>query len=132
VPTVNPTKQYYNFVGWNLGSDPYDFDTPVIGNITLVAQWEKVPISSVVITDTNSNAAPSLVTVPRNSIVQFDYTVNIDALPEGIVWTVSNASFATITDDTTGMVKVLNKTGTLLLTATAPNGVSHSIILRVV
>ena len=38
---TNPTKTGFIFDGWYLGSSPtpYDFSTPIIGNITLSAHW---------------------------------------------------------------------------------------------
>ena len=36
---ADPTKDGYTFAGWYLGDTAYDFDTPVTGNITLVAHW---------------------------------------------------------------------------------------------
>lgn len=36
---ADPTKDGYTFAGWYLGETAYDFDTPVTGNITLVAHW---------------------------------------------------------------------------------------------
>lgn len=35
----NPTKSGYTFGGWTLNGQTYDFNTPVSGNITLVATW---------------------------------------------------------------------------------------------
>ena len=39
----DPSKSGYNFEGWYLGSEPYDFRTPVTADITLTAQWSDVP-----------------------------------------------------------------------------------------
>ena len=39
---ADPTKSSYRFEGWLLNGAPYDFDTPVTGNITLVADWSYV------------------------------------------------------------------------------------------
>ena len=36
---ADPTKDGFTFAGWYLGETAYDFDTPVTGNITLVAHW---------------------------------------------------------------------------------------------
>ena len=36
---ANPTKEGYNFDGWTLNGNNYDFNTAVNGNITLVARW---------------------------------------------------------------------------------------------
>lgn len=39
---TNPTKADYNFNGWYLNDAFFDFNTPITGNITLIAKWEKV------------------------------------------------------------------------------------------
>lgn len=36
-----PTRDGYTFTGWLLDGEPYDFSTPVTGDITLVAGWEQ-------------------------------------------------------------------------------------------
>lgn len=41
-PSPDPQKSGFLFKGWLLDGNPYDFNTPVKSNITLVAQWEKV------------------------------------------------------------------------------------------
>ena len=38
-----PTKDGYTFSGWYFGDTAFDFDTPITGDITLTAQWERVP-----------------------------------------------------------------------------------------
>ena len=38
---ADPKKANYDFVGWNLGKDPYDFKATVEADITLVAQWKE-------------------------------------------------------------------------------------------
>ena len=35
----NPTREGYNFSSWTLNGNNYNFNTPVSGNITLVAKW---------------------------------------------------------------------------------------------
>jgi len=129
---VDPVWHGYSFEGWNLGDEPYDFSTPVTGDITLVSQWSRNPITSLLISNTQGVAAPTATTVTRNSSFQFDYVINPDALHEGIVWSVSDTSYATVNADT-GLVTTKNKTGTAVLTAKDPlNGISHSIVLRIV
>ena len=39
---AQPTKEGYDFAGWTLNGEAYDFSTPVDEDITLVAQWEKL------------------------------------------------------------------------------------------
>ena len=36
---ASPTKKWYDFVNWKLNGKNYDFNEPVNGNITLVAEW---------------------------------------------------------------------------------------------
>ena len=38
----SPTRDNYSFNGWYLNGTPYNFDTPVTGNITLVADWSYI------------------------------------------------------------------------------------------
>ena len=38
---TDPKKANYDFDGWNLGKDPYDFNKEVMEDITLVAQWKE-------------------------------------------------------------------------------------------
>lgn len=37
----NPTKEHYDFVKWLDGTAEYDFSTPITGDKTLTAQWER-------------------------------------------------------------------------------------------
>ena len=39
---ANPTKEGYNFKGWYLGNELFDFDTPITENITLTAHWAQL------------------------------------------------------------------------------------------
>ena len=40
-PATDPSLTGYTFKGWYLNGSPYSFNSPVTGNITLEAQWEK-------------------------------------------------------------------------------------------
>ena len=43
---ADPTREGYTFDGWYLNDEKYDFNTPVRGNITLVAKWtENEPVN---------------------------------------------------------------------------------------
>ena len=37
----DPTKEGYAFVGWYLDGSEYDFNTPVVSDIRLVAEWKQ-------------------------------------------------------------------------------------------
>ena len=43
---TDPTKSGYQFKGWYLGNNIYDFNTKVTGDITLKAKWEKYYVVS--------------------------------------------------------------------------------------
>ena len=45
-PPSDPEKSGHTFVGWYLGVEKYNFDTPITAPLTLTAEWEKVPASS--------------------------------------------------------------------------------------
>ena len=36
------TREGYTFIGWYLNEQPFDFDTPIIENITLIAKWHEL------------------------------------------------------------------------------------------
>lgn len=50
-----PTKEGHNFCGWYLGEAAYDFATAVTGNITLVAQWEEIVYTTLVLDPSEEN-----------------------------------------------------------------------------
>jgi uncharacterized repeat protein (TIGR02543 family) len=50
-----PSREGFQFMGWYLGADVYDFNTPVTADITLIAMWE--PLSEVIVIDANPYAA---------------------------------------------------------------------------
>ena len=43
----NPTKEGYNFAGWTLNGNTYDFSSSVTGNIILIAKWTQKTYSVV-------------------------------------------------------------------------------------
>jgi hypothetical protein len=87
----------------------------------------RLPVTSIKI-----NAAASEA-VERGETYTFDVNLNKEALSDRIVWSVNNSLFANVnTVEGVATVTILNKTGTVVLTAADPvNGMSHSIILRI-
>ncbi|MCL1873997.1 MAG: InlB B-repeat-containing protein [Clostridiales bacterium] len=59
-PTA-PTRTGFVFNGWYLGSTPYDFDTPVTGNITLTARWGQITCEIIFDSAGGSGVAPVIV-----------------------------------------------------------------------
>lgn len=51
-----PTLEGYEFTGWLLDGQPYDFSTPVTDDITLTAEWVKTPVNHTVTFDTDGGA----------------------------------------------------------------------------
>ncbi len=44
---ADPTREGFDFDGWYLGGEKYDFDTPVTSDITLTAKWTEKPATPV-------------------------------------------------------------------------------------
>lgn len=87
---ADPTREGYEFTGWLLDGQPYDFSTPVTGNITLDAAWRQIA--------SLDELAGVTVTVDGTPVEGFDPTgdgeyrigegakVELTGVPEG--WTV--------------------------------------------
>ena len=85
----------------------------------------KYPVTSI------SVDAPTVTNVVRGGKYNFTVTLNEGAYEGDIVWSVSNQSYASVDSD--GTVAILNKTGTVILTATDPlSSLNQSIVLRIV
>lgn len=84
-----PVRDGYTFTGWLLDGEPYDFATPVTGDMTLVAGWEETPAS-----DPLSGVTATVDDEPLDGFdptkdgeyhVDVDADVRLSGLPEG--WT---------------------------------------------
>jgi len=129
-PPTAPVKEYYDFIGWSLdGNALFDFETPITGDTDLFAVWEARPITSLRILTATGAPAAIMLTVARNREIQFGADINDDASVKYVSWATSNANLATV--DSNGLVTIKNSIGNVTLTASAPSGVSFSIILRI-
>ena len=129
-PADDPVKAGYDFLGWFLGDDEFDFDTPVTEDITLKAKWALTAITLIRIAAEEGVQAMPMMVMERNKTHQFHLILNPEgALATGVVWTVNNAALATV--DSNGFVTIKGMSGNVTLTARAPSGVSHSIIIRI-
>jgi hypothetical protein len=73
---------------------------------------------------------PAMLSVSRNSRLQLDLITNPTAGLDYVVWSASDASFATV--DQTGLVTVMNKMGMVVVTAKdTDSGRTHSVVLRI-
>ena len=121
----------YRFVGWSctngelgdIGCTATTFAVPV-GGAVVKAEFERIPITMIRI-----DAFPSIA-VSRGNTYTFDLILNEGAIADRILWSVNNPQLAKVTND--GTVTILNRTGTVVLTATDPDsGLNYSIILRI-
>lgn len=39
----NPTKEGFDFIGWYVGEEKFDFTSPITQNLTLTAKWLEIP-----------------------------------------------------------------------------------------
>ena len=81
---VNPTKDGYTFVKWELDGEEYNFDTKINKNITLKAVWEKVEVKDN--NKPNNNNTTTTKPKPDNNndnkkdpVVVTKYTVTFDS-----------------------------------------------------
>lgn len=68
----DPTRQGYEFAGWTLDGEPYDFGTPVTRDLTLKAMWEKTdePATAIhTIRFTTGNSPDTTITVKDGQTV---------------------------------------------------------------
>lgn len=113
----------------NRARTPDDLEANISAPAAVAINHHYVEVTSLRITPAQYPAAPVLV-VSRNSTAQFDICVNEGASTSGIKWMVSNTVFASV-DEKTGLVTIFNKTGSVVLIASAENGITHSVILRI-
>jgi len=134
--TLNPTPTYNRGLGWTVAdgteftvtirtnaSDAAAPNRPIEGLTAKFKFYWKVPIMSMAI-----DANPTM-SVKRGEVLNLNLILNEGASADEVVWSVSNPIYATVD---AGIVKILNKTGTVTLTAKAPNGIVYNIILRIV
>ena len=66
-PSKDPVKEKYIFLGWFVGDDEYNFDTPVIKDIVIVAKFKKNRIN--ITYDLNGGTGSTVSTeIDKNSI----------------------------------------------------------------
>ena len=126
---ADPVMFGYTFAGWFLDGELYDFDTAITAPISLKAEWDLVPITFLRISYEDAPAAPMML-VSRNTTYDFDVIITAEnTLKQGIQWSVNNPALATV--DADGAVSIKGSPGNVTLTARAPSGASHSIVLRI-
>jgi hypothetical protein len=96
----------------------------MVARIRIIFEKPRVPITELRI------SAVATVSVKRGATVRFALLLNEGADDLDIIWSVSNPLYATVNNDNS--ITILNKTGTVILTATDPiSELSNSIVLRI-
>ena len=126
----NPGISWYGYsLVWLLDGAAYDLSTPVTQDITLVAQWTLNQINYMRIADKDGNLSPQMIAMARGSSAQFTLDLEYDVIPFGVIWSVNNPNLASV--DEFGLVTIKGQPGNVTLTARAPSGVTHSIVIRI-
>lgn len=68
----NPSLEGYTFVGWYLGDNPFDFSTPITGDIVLKAKWVEILVGKTLSVTflADDNSLISVQTVALNDTLQ--------------------------------------------------------------
>lgn len=141
IEPATPTREGYNFVGWYLGNEEFDFNSKITSNITLTARWEAIenggggnegnggggttggPIN---VTSVSLNFSQIGLTVGQTKTVTA-YVYPYNATNRTVTWSSSNTNVATVSNgNITGV-----GAGTTTITATA-GGRSASVTVIVV
>ena len=135
----NPIRDGYKFVGWLSNGKNYDFNTPVSGNLTLTAKWEKVNNTSNINNDNkkpnnnnnNSNNKDDTIEVSSIKLSKSSLSLKVgenstltvtinpsNATDKKVTWSSSKKSVATV--DSNGKVVAVGP-GTAVITAKVGN-----------
>lgn len=139
----DPTRDGYKFVGWLLNGKDYDFNTPVSGNLTLTAKWEKVnnttntnndnkkPNNNKNNNNNNNNKKDDTIEVSSIKLSKSSLSLKVgenstltvtinpsNATDKKVTWSSSNKSVATV--DSNGKVVAVGP-GTAVITAKVGN-----------
>lgn len=79
----DPQKEGFEFLGWYLNGEIFDFSSPICQNLELVAMWQAIVPPTVIVTfDTNGGAYAENKVIDKNSCV----TKPNDPIKEGFVF----------------------------------------------
>nr|WP_232354056.1 InlB B-repeat-containing protein [Bifidobacterium asteroides] len=81
-PQQNPVREGFRFDGWTLDGEPFDFQTPILQDTTLKAQWSR--ITDWTLSPDHGPAAGARLTISPPSL-QEPYYVNVQAAGEQTV-----------------------------------------------
>ena len=70
----DPVRAGYKFVRWTLDGSEYDFDTPIIGNISLVAEWDAITYTVTFDSNGGSSVVSQIVNYGGKAVAPSDPT----------------------------------------------------------
>ena len=110
----NPTRDGYEFAGWYLNGELFDFNTKITGDITLEARWNEIGEEESKIT-----LGSTKMTLNLNDTEKLSVTASGNASTSGLVWKSSDEKVVTV--DSNGNLKAL-KEGKATITVTTKDG----------
>ena len=131
-----PTRDGYNFLGWYLGDEKFDFNTKITSDLTLTAKWEEIsegggsgggttPPGPINVTSVSLNFSQIGLTIGQTkTVIAYVYPTN--ATNKTVTWSSANPNIATVSNgNITGV-----SAGSTVVTATA-GGRSASVTVIV-
>ncbi|NMA50860.1 MAG: InlB B-repeat-containing protein [Mollicutes bacterium] len=99
----DPTKEKYDFTGWYLDNELFDFATPITENIQLTAQWV---LSDLVMVCKTEDEKPGIATMQSEVTLKFDATTNDikDASGYAVITFVDKATLEKLKEEVKSMI----------------------------
>ena len=95
-PEHNPVRENFRFEGWTLDDQPYDFQMPILQDLTLTAKWAKTTDWTLSPNHGPATGAQLTISPPDRQEPQF---ASVHATGEQIVGLTSDGSIYTWTQD---------------------------------
>ncbi len=123
----DPTREGYLFVGWYYDDELYDFDTPIMHNITLEARW--TPLGEAEIEGISLNQTELTLKVEETAQLVAKFMPE-NAKIEKLLWFSSDENVATV--DENGNVKALKEGSATITVKTEDEKHSATCLVTIV
>ena len=123
---ADPVKEGYTFVGWYVGDTPYNFDTEVTSDLTIVAKWEEIVIINVTGVTTDQTSI-TLSPGGKTQIVAIIEPEN--ANDTSVTWSSSNEEIVTV--DENGNVQAVKEGKAVITVVTNDGGFTANVNVKV-
>lgn len=81
----DPSRSSYTFITWELDGEEYDFNTSITSDITLVATWKYIYVSSQSTGSTSTDSTEDLEGNTNNEVEEVKYTVTFNSVGGSLV-----------------------------------------------